>query len=139
MREIDDMPDRELLVHRASSDDVFSDIVRIPEAYRMSSCGEFIRNGALIRIAHKGHKVFAIVRGLECLDPVVQMDEFIRERLCIKPGEKVNRGGIRLAKLYEKPFWLLFATNPAVHVSAWLAAISIGLGVLSIILAFSLS
>ncbi|MBP0617317.1 hypothetical protein [Jiella mangrovi] len=129
------MLDEQLRVQKASADDIFSDIVRIPEDHRVGGSGGTIRNGAVIRIEHKGRKTFAIVRGLDCAQPIVQMDEFIRDRLCVKPGEFIRKSGIRLARWYEKPWWLLFVTNPTVHVSAWLAVISVGLGALSIFLA----
>ena len=80
--------------------------------------------------------MFAIARGLQGRnnDPVMVMDEFVRRKLRVGAGSKIESNNIRAANRWEKLTWYLEATNPAVHVPAWVAAISLGLGVLSVLL-----
>ncbi len=120
-----------LEVEEASRDDVFTDMVRIPKRHRGG-----IENGTVVRIEHDGNRVFAIARGLEGRneDPVVVMDEFVRRRLGVKARSKIDSDSIRKASRWEKLTWYLEATNPAVHVPAQVAVISLGLGALSVLL-----
>lgn len=120
-----------LKVELSNLDEVFTDMVRIPKLHRNLD----MDNGTVIRLDHNGKKAFAIVRGLgNRKDAVIQMDEFIRRRLGVSVNDQIDRCGIRRAKPLERVLWYLQATNPAVHVPAWLAVISIGLGVVSIVL-----
>lgn len=120
-----------LQVEEASRDEIFTDMVRIPRDHRSG-----IENGAVVRINHNGKRVFAIARGLQGRnnDPVIVMDEFVRRKLGVGAGSKIESNNIRAANRWEKLTWYLEATNPAVHVPAWVAAISLGLGVLSVLL-----
>jgi hypothetical protein len=115
-------------------------MVRIPSAHRIDFDNTEIPNGTVIRIDHGGKTACAIVRGMgERADAVIQMDEFMRDRLGVKLRGKIPSCCIRSATPLEKVFWYCKATNPAVHVPAWLAVISIGLGVFSIVLSIGLA
>ncbi|WP_421871910.1 hypothetical protein [Nitratireductor rhodophyticola] len=120
-----------LEVEEASRDEVFTDMVRIARDHRGS-----IENGTVVRIEHDGNRVFAIARGLQGRnkDAVIVMDEFVRRKLGVRARSKIDSNNIRKAKRWEKLTWYLEATNPAVHVPAWVAVISLGLGALSVLL-----
>lgn len=135
-----------LTVRPAERDEVFTDMVRIHRSHRVDRDNSVIPAGKVIRIDHAGKHVYAIARGLPDTIPpypekdrALLMDEFIRQRLAVSSGEKIDRCGIRGATPLERIFWYLWATNPAVHVPAWLAVISIGIGVLSIVLSLVLA
>lgn len=126
-----------LRVAEARYDEVFTDTVRIAEKNRIDLDKSTIANGTVIRIDHNGKKAYAIVRGQaegERPGDTIIMDEFIRTRLGVKQDETISSCGIRSATPFEKIIWYFYATNPAVHVPAWLAVISVGLGVLSLVL-----
>ena len=124
-----------LKVQSSDSNDVFFDVVRIPKSYRIDRNNEPIPNGTVIRIDHQGNTAFAVVRGLESSASVIKMDEFLRDRLGVKPNSQISSCGIRSATWFERVLWLWNATNPAVQVPARLAVISLGLGVLSFFIA----
>src|SRR5262249_5810186 len=106
-----------LTIESAALDEVFTDMVRIPQAYRLDQENKIIPNGAVIRIDHNGQKAYAIVRGLqERSDAIILMDEFIRDRLRVQRGDSIARSGIRPANLLGKITWYLCATNPTIHV-----------------------
>ncbi|APH70946.1 hypothetical protein [Aquibium oceanicum] len=135
-----------LTVRPAERDEVFTDMVRIHRSHRIDSDNNIIPAGKVIRIDHAGKHAFAIARGLPDTiarypekDRVILMDEFMRQRLSVSSGDKIDRRGITSASQLERILWYLQATNPAVHVPAWLAVISIGLGVLSILLSLALA
>lgn len=129
-----------LTVESAALDEVFTDMVRVPQAHRLDRDNRAIRNGTVIRIDHHRRKAYAIVRGLqERSDAVIQMDEFMRDRLGVKLGDAIARSAIRPASWLGKIVWHLYASNPTIHVPAWIAMISLGLGVLSIILSLALT
>lgn len=129
-----------LTVDWSNYDEIFTDTVRIPRAHRIDYDNTVIPNGTIIRIDHNGKKAFAIVRGIEeRAEPVIQMDEFIRDRLSIERGAVIPPCCIRSATAWEKIVWYLQATNPAVHVPAWLAVISIGLGIALMLLSLALA
>lgn len=119
-----------LKVVGANRDEVFTDMVRIPENHRNG-----IENGTVVRIWHGGRRVFAIARGLhDRSDSVIVMDEFVRRRLGVDRASQIDSKNIRRATRWEKLTWYLEATNPAVHVPAWVAVISLALGTLSVML-----
>jgi hypothetical protein len=118
-----------LKITKANWDEVFSDTVRVPADAR--NCP----NGTVIRIDHGSRRILAVARGVEpSKGAMIQMDEFLRDKLGVKLGEEIGSEYIRPANWHEKLSWYLHATNPAVHVPAWVAVISLGLGVLSIVL-----
>lgn len=119
-----------LFVQGADLDEVFADTVRIPRDHRGN-----INNGDVVLIYHHGRYVFAIARGYRQPSArVIAMDEFTQRKLGVNVGDQISTAAIGKATWWQKVAWYLFAANPAVHVPAWLAVISIGVGGVGLIL-----
>lgn len=127
-----------LKVMEADWDEIFIDTVRIPGDYRKHPSGEKIKNGSVVRISHNGQTAYALARGLRgrSSERVIYMDEFIRDRLGLKlsAAAEIESQQIRAAGFFEHLWFYLRASNPAVRVPAYVAVISLGLGVLSVAL-----
>src|SRR5438045_3886629 len=68
-----------LEVHRAIGEDVYRDLVRIPESFRKDPNGRRIRESTVCQIAVKDRSTLVSVRGLaEEARPIIRMDEKTR-------------------------------------------------------------
>ena len=130
-----------LRVEKADKEDVYRDIVRIPEQYRTDAKGKTIPEGSVCKITTaEGRKTYAILRGLgDETAPVAKIDERQRNVLGLRPGEEVE---LRLEKagLVGQWRWAHNASDPAYRVvarlalySLCLALLSVGLGILSLV------
>jgi hypothetical protein len=123
-----------LRVEKASKEDIYRDIVRIPEQYRTSADGNTIPEGSVCKITTpEGKKAYAIVRGLgDETEPVVKIDERQRNMLRLRPGEEVE---LRLQKVgfVGEWLWAHSASDPSYRVVARLALYSLCLAVLGLL------
>lgn len=119
----------QLTVEEARLDEVFSDTVRIPRKFRQE-----ISNGSVVLLRHGSNKRYATVRGLDDTRPVILMDEFMRRKLGLKLSGSFDASAMKKAGLWGHMCWYYTASNPAVRVPARVAVISMGLGVLSVLL-----
>jgi|SRR3989344_5014844 len=125
-----------LEVHQARNGEILKDLVRVSEKKRISRTGNKIKANSVCKISSPstGGSVFAVLRGLEQFgeENFIRMDEYLREDLCIEFGE-------RYEFVFETKWWYRFvwpwgATDPGYKISSKIALISLGLGIISVIL-----
>jgi len=127
-------------IERADREDVYRDVIRIPEKYRQGIDGKIIPEGSVCKITlPTGKKVFAIIRGMRDAGvpvekPIAKMDERLRNRLGLQVGDRVE---LRLKKVgtIGEFRWAWSASDPAYRAMARMALLSLTLAVLSVILA----
>lgn len=86
-RNIQGMP--ELEVHQLHQDEVYKDIIRVNEKYRINKQNKPIKEGRVCLVRANGHKSLAVLRGHQDSDlPQIRMDDYTREsRLDLKQGK----------------------------------------------------
>lgn len=102
-------------------------LVRVNKAYRAGIPRYGIAN---LTNTENNKSVRVLVLGHDD-DSAIFMPYDIREALGVDKGGKLNFA-IKKACLLGKCWWLLRTPDPAVHVPAWLALISVLLGVIGI-------
>jgi len=124
-----------LRVSQAKSEDVYRDIVRIPEKYRLGHDGRLIPEGDICEIRVSSDKrAYAIVRGLqEENEPIVRMDERLRNMLGVSLGDEVELV-LKRVGLWGQFWWAWNASDPAYRVMARVSLLSVGLAVLALFL-----
>lgn len=125
-----------LRVLKADEQDVYRDIVRIPEAYRKDSHGTTLAEGEVCKVTaqSKNQSAFAILRGKQdCQDEAVWMDERTRNRLGLTVGEQVPFD-LKTVGLWGQWRWAWSSSDPAYRVTARLALLSVLLGLLGVVL-----
>jgi hypothetical protein len=125
-----------LQVRKADDQDVYRDIVRVPENHRRASDGSTVNEGEVceIKVRKTNRCVFVILRGKEgCQDAAIWMDERTRNRLGLSHGEEVPLE-MRPVNLYGQWRWAWSSSDPAYRVSARLALLSVLLGAVGVIL-----
>ena len=123
-----------LRVKKASSEDVYRDIVRIPELYRKDSKGKTIPEGSVCEISAKTNSIFAIIRGKGDIEEgSIWLDERERNLLGLFVGEEVE------FKLESVGFigqicWGWRASDVAYRIVTRLAVTSVILGIIGLFL-----
>ena len=124
-----------LKVGVAKVEDVYKDIVRVPEANRKNDCDRNITEGSVckVRVASNRTEVYAILRGNRDGDTEIKIDEYLRNKLGIEKGKEYEF-------TFKTRWWYQFcwpwsATDPGYRISSQIAVISFLLGLLSIFLA----
>ena len=123
-----------LIVRRASKTDVYKDIVRIPEAYRLDHKGKRIDEGAICKVAAATKSDLKIVRGCNSqTSAVILMDEKTRNDLGLDDGAKYYFD-LRPVRWIGQCKWAWSATDPAYRIAARLGLLSVVLGTVGLIL-----
>jgi len=128
-----------LTVKQASPKDVYRDIVRIPEQYRVGPRGETIPEGCVCRIVllKTGKSGYAIVRGTRGIrdgeKPIIMVDERLRNILGVNTGDQVELM-LRKVGLFGEFRWAWNASDPAYRAAARMALLSVVLGVAGLLL-----
>lgn len=127
-----------LFVYKANAEDVFKDIIRVPEIYRKDNKGKIIPEGSVCDVSANQKNVTAILRGVpreELMvqissheDKIVKIDDKLREKLKVKVWDNVeftfNKIGI--LKAY---WWAAFcASDPTYKIVTQLTLFSVILG-----------
>ena len=123
-----------LRVDFAAAEDVYRDIVRVPERYRLDTHQRLIREGSVCRVRAPNGVCYAIVRGLNAASsPAIQIDERLRNALGVKVGQDVD---VQLDQvgIWGQFFWAWGASDPAYRVAARLGLLSVVLGFLGFVL-----
>jgi hypothetical protein len=123
-----------LRVRQAGAEDVYRDVIRIPEEYRLDTRGRRIPEGAVCKLWTSSASAYVILRG--CTQegvPVVKIDERQRNLLGVKLGEDAH---LCLAKAgcWGEFVWAWNASDPAYRIAARLGLISALLGILGLAL-----
>jgi hypothetical protein len=124
-----------LEVHQLSASEVYRDIVRVNEGYRIDRRGKGIKEGRICLIKANGRQCFAILRGYQDnSNPEIRMDDYTRGS---------GKLGLKLNHPYEFEFrhlrflgtlrWAWSATEIGYQVSARLAVLGLLAGVSGIL------
>jgi hypothetical protein len=107
-------------------EDVFKDIVRLPEQARGG-----IREGSICTVSVNGHTRQLVVRGLEeALSGGIMLDEITRKTMGdLQEGMSYNFS-IKEAGIFGHLRWACCVSDRGYRISAWVGIISLGLGLL---------
>lgn len=123
----------DLRVLEIAHDDVYRDIVRVPEAFRKTARGT-IPEGCICRVTCGSRSAYLIVRGSAKRDETaVWMDERTRSRLHVVAGNKC-RLELRKAGPWGGLCWALRASDMSYRIMAILGLVSVGLGLIGLVL-----
>ena len=116
-----------LTIHQLAKPEVYKDLVRIPEIYRLDSKGKTIPEGAVCKITAKGKSVLVSVRGYEEQDDHrICMDAKTRNGLGVSDKEEHDFTLDRVGWIGQV-LWLARASDPFYRIAARLAAVSLAL------------
>lgn len=121
-----------LTVKQAAREDVYRDLIRIPEKYRLDYKEKPITEGAICRIAVKDKSIYAILRGCGTnKERYIYIDERLRNRLDIQSNQEVDFI-IKRVGLWGQFMWAWNSSDPAYRIAARLGLLSVVLGILSL-------
>jgi hypothetical protein len=119
---------KSLVVGRSYRDDVYKDIVRIPEDQRREDHGFAIPEGTLCSIKTGQLRTYAFVRGLsESVEAVILIDDRTRNKLGVESGAKYDFE-IEPTKTWGQIRWAWHAADPAYRIGSRLCLLSLLLG-----------
>lgn len=121
-------------VRSAASDDVYKDIIHIPESCRHDAYGHVIPEGTVCKVAYRGRATFALVRGSgNSSEKEIRIDERLRNLLGFSINEEVD---LQLKKvgLWGQFRWAWNASDPAYRVAARMGGLSVILGLTGLLL-----
>jgi hypothetical protein len=122
-----------LKVRPIPEEDVYRDIVRIPEVYRTDKKGKTIEESKVCRIEGTPRSSYAVLRGYQISSNAeIHMDERTRNRLGVQLDE-LHDFKFRPAGLWGELDWALNASETGYRVASRLAIIGFILGVLAFI------
>jgi hypothetical protein len=123
-----------LKVCRLCEEDVYKDMVRIPEVYRLDKNGKTIEESTVCWIRGAPHVSVAVLRGYQkCpVSPEIHMDERTRSRLGVKVDE-LHEFEFETAGLWGELVWAWKASETGYRVASRLAVIGLILGILAFI------
>ena len=129
-------PEKRLEVHEQWKEDVYLDIVRIPENYRRDSQGRLVPEGTIVKlIVSNGASKTVWLRGMEGeTAPWIRMDDKTRNDLRVDRGRRYDFR-IECANICGKLRWALHSSNPALGIAVLLGVISVVLGGLGLLVA----
>lgn len=123
---------QELKVCQILKEDVYKDIIRVPEHFRVNENGENIVEGSicLVSVDAVKSKTYAILRGSDDTEPCLKIDERLRNKLGVHPGE-THRFTFEKSDFMGWFKWAWDASEIGYRVSTRIAVISLVLGVIS--------
>ena len=123
-----------LIILASAREDVYRDIVRVPEQYRLDKKGVVVPEGSVCKLTVAGRAAYAIVRGYtESMEPSIRMDERLRNLLNITKGTEIEIQ-FALAGPWGEFLWAWNASDPAYRVAAKMALLSVALGVVGLLI-----
>jgi hypothetical protein len=122
-----------LEVHQLAQEEVYLDIVRIAEQYRLRADGSSIAEGSVCSLRCNGQEILVVARGSASAERHIFLDERSRTKL-----------GVDLANTYDfemttlgflgKLRWALQASDVRYSFPALVSVVSLSLGLLSVLL-----
>lgn len=117
----------------SGKEDIYRDIVRVPEQYRRDKKGAIIPEGSVCKLTVAGRTVYVIVRGnIETIEPTIRMDERLRNLLMVDNHDVVEVQ-IARTRLWGQFLWAWNASDPAYRVAAKMALLSVALGLIGLV------
>lgn len=122
-----------LTVRQLKDKDVYKDMVRIAEVYRIDEDGDPIEESTVCWIDGTPQSSVAVLRGCKkCAYPVIHMDERTRNRLGVQIGD-VYEFVFRRAGMWGQLRWAWDASETGYRVASRLAVMGFVLGLLAFI------
>lgn len=124
-------------VTEARAEDVFRNMARVSERYRVTADGKSIKAGKICVVRATAKKAILILRGISSRkgeDPKIEIDEQGREALGVETGKEYCFS-FEEASFFDEWKWGWSAADAGYRVAARLGLISLGLGVIGIIFA----
>jgi hypothetical protein len=121
-------PKMKLTVHQAKLDDVYQNIVRVHRSHRIG-----VRVGRLCRVSANGKTIVAIARNSAGDTDGIWLDSSQRFELDVKAGEEADFNIVG-APWYHEFLWVWRASDPVNRTAGRLGLLSLGLGIIGIIL-----
>ena len=118
-----------LTVRQVEREDVFHDVVRVHLDHR-----PFAQAGTVVVVGHAGREVRLVARGAPKRDKTgVWLDLRSREKLGLKPNEQAPIT-FKQATICDEFKWAWSATDAMPRIAARLGLLSVGLGLLGVLL-----
>jgi hypothetical protein len=128
---------RTLKVCCLTKEDIYKDIVRIPQVHRIDKDGKPIEESTVCWIRGAPHVSLAVLRGYrDSENAEIHMDERTRNRLGVQIGDSI-KFEFETAGLWGQLKWAWGASETAYRVSSRLAVVGLILGILAFIPAFT--
>ena len=122
-----------LQVHQLGGNDIYKDIVRVPEVHRLTPSCQRIPDGVICKLSVNEKSRYVVVRGHgKSVDALIRMDEKTRDALGVNEREwhefDFTRSG-----WWGQLRWALGASEAGYRISSWLGVLGLMLGVLGFI------
>jgi hypothetical protein len=122
-----------LRVRPISEEDIYKDIVQVPEVHRVGEDGSSIEESTVCWIDGTPHASVAVLRGYQqSSDAEIHMDERTRNRLGVKVGES-HEFKFKRAGWWGQLRWAWNASETGYRVTSRLAVIGLLLGLLAFV------
>lgn len=131
----------QLEIHQAKNEEVYRDIVRIPEDVRLDSGGNKIDEGRICKIKTGPHTAYVIVRGVRNFDlqgspahvhgRCIHMDDATRRRLGVTDTHSA-RFELEPVGWYGELLWAWTATEIGYRISSRLGLLGLILGLIAL-------
>jgi hypothetical protein len=117
-----------LEVHQLAEEDVYKDLVRIPQSQRLDRSGDKIEESTICWIYGTPKSSVATLRGFQASSgPEVHMDERTRNRLGVELGQSYNFT-FKKAGVWGQLRWAWCASETGYKVASRIAVIGLVLG-----------
>ncbi len=128
-----------LNVCKAIYEDVYRDIIRIPESHRYDRDKRKIKEGSVCKVTIGEVSTFAILRGYsDSVEPLIFIDERLRDELKVHEHDQIEVQ-LEQTSIIGQFRWAWNASEPAYRVAARMAFMSVILGFIGFVMgAFSL-
>jgi hypothetical protein len=123
-----------LTVQEVDKEDVYKDIVRVPEKHRLDVDGHLVREGSVCRVATSGKWVYAIVRGCgKSEEQIIKIDGRLRDDLGVTPDSTVEVT-LTVQGWWGQFWWAWDASDAAYRIAARMGLLSVLLGLAGFLL-----
>jgi hypothetical protein len=120
-----------LTVHELAKEDVYKDLVRIPECHRLDESGNRIEESTVCWIRGTPKESVATLRGFQhSKGPEIHMDDRTRNRLGVELGRSYNFTFSK-ARWWGQLRWAWCASETGYQIASRLAVIGLLLGILA--------
>lgn len=120
-------------IAQARADDVFGDVLRLNHEFRRDREGRVIPAGRVCWMKAGNRQVMVVARGINGSEGIAYLDDALRTGLGVKVGQEVEVT-LKLASPVSELFWGWNASHPWTRGTSRLALVSVGLGLVGLIL-----
>jgi hypothetical protein len=122
-----------LTVYELPVEDCWRDMARIPKNHRKTASGEHIARNTICKVTVGNKSKRLALRGCRERDARLQLDSSTRIELGVEPGQSYE---VKIQRVHWLGYWLWAwgAADPSYRLTAQISLISLGLGVIGLIL-----